>query len=118
MTAEVHGSNYYTNIMLNHLSIGVALYDANTLCLLEANTFYLQELDDFVSDDWRGGKVLGRSIHEWGEIARTFGIITCFQEVIALGQTHHQDVGQRRIYGVSDLTGGAPDPNQSQTSHP
>ena len=89
MTTEVHGSNYYTDIMLNHLSIGVALYDTTTLCLLEANTFYLQELDAFVPDDWRGGKALGHSIHEWGEIVSTFGIITSFQDIIAIGQTHH-----------------------------
>ncbi len=84
---EVQGSRRYANMMLEHVSIGLAIYDASNFNLLDANPLYMQMLEAFLSEDWRGGKALGHSLYEWGEIARNFGVIEQFQSIAASGKT-------------------------------
>ncbi|HEY4386154.1 MAG TPA: PAS domain-containing protein, partial [Ktedonobacteraceae bacterium] len=85
----MQGRKHYAHIMLEHISAGLAVYDAKELCLLEANTLYIHLLDNILAEDWRGGKALGHSMHEWGESVQDEGMINQFQQIIESGQTSH-----------------------------
>jgi signal transduction histidine kinase len=85
----MQGRKHYAHIMLEHISTGLAVYDAKELCLLEANTLYIHLLDNMLAEDWRGGKALGHSMHEWGENIQDEGMINQFQQIIESGQTSH-----------------------------
>jgi nitrogen-specific signal transduction histidine kinase len=85
----MQGSKHYANMMLEHIPSGLAVYDAQELYLLEANTLYIRLLDGFLAEDWRGGNVLGHTIDEWGESASNIPMLKQFQEIIGSGQTSH-----------------------------
>jgi len=80
--------------MLACLPLGVALYDAQTLCLLKANAAFLSSLDTFLAPSWHAGYAVGHPLTEWGyqpQIARVAKIF----RIVAEKGTSHQVEGDR-----------------------
>src|SRR6266853_3410788 len=75
----------YTGIMLEHLPIGVALFDAQDLCLLAANALFKIFLDTFLEPQWRNGQVFGHPFPEWLPGAESTGMISIFRTVAETG---------------------------------
>ncbi|HLZ60949.1 MAG TPA: ATP-binding protein [Ktedonosporobacter sp.] len=55
----------YMQIMLEHTSVGMAVYDALDLCLLEANTTFLTIFENLLTPYWQHGKILGHCLTDW-----------------------------------------------------
>lgn len=56
----------YTEMMVNYTSVGLAVYEVPSLCLLKANKLYLSILDTFLAQRWQHGKALGLPLTTWG----------------------------------------------------
>ncbi|MGB8348553.1 MAG: PAS domain-containing protein, partial [Ktedonobacteraceae bacterium] len=69
-------------VMFEQMPVGVALYDAQTFCLLAANPLFLQFLDP----PWRGNvQVIGHSPLTWLPEAREQGVMEIFRVVAETG---------------------------------
>lgn len=75
----------YADIMLEHMPVGVALFDAQNLHLLSANRLYLTFLDIYLDPRWHDGKVIGHSITEWLPGIETTDIEANFRGVAETG---------------------------------
>lgn len=59
----MHTQGYnYADIMLEHMPVGVALFDAQDLRLLAANALY----QSFLLPEWRDGRAIGHPLSDWG----------------------------------------------------
>ncbi|MBV9231850.1 MAG: PAS domain-containing protein [Chloroflexi bacterium] len=75
----------YTDMMLEHTSVAIAVYDAKDLCLLEANTHFLTILDTFLSPEWQHGKIIGHAMSEWIREAQNLAIMDIYHKVVETG---------------------------------
>src|SRR5437588_4996539 len=75
----------YIDVMLEHLPIGVALFDAQDLRLLAANALYNIFLDTFLEPQWRNGQAFGHPFPEWLPGAEATGMISIFRTVAENG---------------------------------
>lgn len=80
--------------MLACLPLGVALYDAQTLCLLKANAAFLSSLDTFLAPSWHAGYAIGHPLTEWGYQPQIARVAKIFRTVVEMG-TSYQVEGDR-----------------------
>ncbi|HEX6480797.1 MAG TPA: ATP-binding protein [Ktedonobacteraceae bacterium] len=78
----------YTDIMLEHMPVGVALYDVHDFRLLMANPLYHKFLDSNLAPAWKGGRAIGHPLMDWvpGEVASYF--ISIFRRVAETGEQY------------------------------
>jgi len=55
---------HYADIVLEHLPVGVAVYDAQEFRLLEANTLFLTNLEPFLDPCWQQERAIGHTLAE------------------------------------------------------
>lgn len=79
----------YAHLMLEHLSAGIALFDANDLCLLASNAMY----DSLHQVEWQQGRALGHTLDEIlngaANHAEILDIIAIFRNVAETGTFFH-----------------------------
>ncbi|HZR44674.1 MAG TPA: ATP-binding protein [Ktedonobacteraceae bacterium] len=84
------------HLMLEHAPIGMALFDAHTLCLLTANPAY----EALLSPGWQNGRAIGHSLVEWLPAVEHQSIIELFQRVAETGVS-----ARREAYAFPTRTG-------------
>ncbi len=84
-------SEQYADTMLEHLPVGVALYDAGSLRLLSANARFHTFLDTFLEPHWQGGQAVGHTIQEWMPEGEVSPILTIFHRVAETGVPFRSD---------------------------
>lgn len=66
MNTSMNARTYrYTDMMLEHASVGIAVYDARDLRLLEANTLFMTILNTFLDSHWQCERVIGHPLTSW-----------------------------------------------------
>ncbi|TMC87850.1 MAG: hypothetical protein E6J10_04265, partial [Chloroflexi bacterium] len=75
----------YDCTMLEHMPIGVALFDAQDLGLLAANTLFHTFIDTFLDPTWKNGRAMGHSIIEYLPKAKETGVVAIFRRVAKTG---------------------------------
>ncbi len=84
MDGQIHTKTYdYT--MLEHMPIGVALFDSQDLGLLAANTLFHTFIDTFLDPTWKNGRAIGHSIIEYLPKAKETGVVAIFRRVAKTG---------------------------------
>jgi signal transduction histidine kinase len=91
----------HAHIMLEHMPVRVALYDAHDLCLLDANPQYLQEMERFLEPELQGGSIIGHCLTEWEGMTEGVGasFIALLRQVATTGVSYH---GERKAFSVSE----------------
>lgn len=79
---------HYAENMLTHMPVGVALFDAQSFCLLSANRLYENFLDTFLEPEWQHGHALGHPFTEWLPGAEATGVADIFRTVVATGKPY------------------------------
>ncbi|HVB25256.1 MAG TPA: ATP-binding protein [Ktedonobacteraceae bacterium] len=74
-------TQYDTNLIFEHMPIGVALFDTRNFLLLHANPMYLSSLDTA----WQNGRALEQPISDWLPKAEENGILAIFSNVVFTG---------------------------------
>ncbi len=93
----------YSDMILEHMPVGIALYAAEDLCLLEANSLFLTFLDTFLPVERRHISALGRSIRNWNVNEQSPAVVEIFQHVAETGISYRGD--EFAIYtATGDLT--------------
>src|SRR5581483_5914474 len=87
----------YEHLMLQHASVGIALVEAQTLCLLSANPPYQMLFEPL----WQADQVLGHSLRELLPEAVRAQVVALFDHVIQTGLS-----SQAHTYQTSSPTGG------------
>lgn len=79
----------YFAVMLEQMPVGVALYDAQTFCLLEANPLFFQWLDP----PWRGNRqAIGHPPMLWLPEAVEQGVMDIFRSVAETGVPYRSGI--------------------------
>jgi PAS domain S-box-containing protein len=81
----------YANMMLEHLPVGVALYDAESLRLLSANALFHTFMDTFLEPHWKGGRAIGHTVQEWLPEGEVSPILTIFHRTAETGTPYKSD---------------------------
>jgi PAS domain S-box-containing protein len=103
----------YAHTMLEYMPVRVALYDAQNLCLLDANTCYLQALDRFLEPELRGCKVIGHRMTEWSVKGGEADFVAIFRQVAETGESYHgEEVAAATHEGVMTYWNFAIEPVQ------
>jgi PAS domain S-box-containing protein len=84
-------SEQYAGMMLEHLPIGVALYDAGSLRLLSANALFHTFLDTFLEPHWQGGQAVGHTVQEWMPEGEVSPILAIFHRTAETGVPYQSD---------------------------
>jgi len=79
----------YTDIMLEHIQVGVALYDAQELRLLAANALYHKFLNQYVVPSLRDGYTLGLPLRDWLPQEEVIDFVNIFRTVVETGILYH-----------------------------
>jgi PAS domain S-box-containing protein len=74
--------------MLEYLPVGVAVYAASDLRLLEANPLFLKVIDTYIDPCWHHGGIIGQSLIDWGTWTKTNGMLDIFYQVASSGNTY------------------------------
>ncbi|MBO0780343.1 MAG: PAS domain S-box protein [Ktedonobacteraceae bacterium] len=83
-----------SSMMLRYTPVGLAVFDAQNFCLLEANQAYLALLDAYLDPRWHNGRALGVSITEWGVDndwgidVEANGVLPAFRQVAESGEPY------------------------------
>ena len=77
----------YIDTALKEMPVGIALYDAQTLCLLMANPLF----HTFLDPAWQGGRALGRPLTTWLPHAEEAGVANLFRTVATTGVSYKND---------------------------
>lgn len=85
MSTEV---NQYADIMLEHMPVGVALYDASTFRLLCANSRFHAFIDTFLEPVWQGGNATGHPIQDWMPEPAIGRLLAIFRMVAETGNPY------------------------------
>jgi signal transduction histidine kinase len=90
----------HAHIMLDHMPVRVALYDAHNLCLIDANAQYLQAIEHFLEPELQGRNAIGHCLSEMQGAAEGYGanFIFLLRQVAASGIAYH---GERKAYSVN-----------------
>ncbi len=92
MAGPVKAREYrYADTILEYMPVGVALYDVQDFCLLEANALFLSRLDDFLDPCWQHGKVVGHTLTEFGASLHSFANTNIFRVVAETGKTYREN---------------------------
>jgi signal transduction histidine kinase len=91
MDSSLLTHHYYADMMLTHIPVGVALFDAQHFHLLSVNRLYENFLDTFLEPEWRHGRALGHTFTEWLPDAEAIGITDIFRAVAATGKPYQGD---------------------------
>src|SRR5438045_9538332 len=81
--------NVYADLMLKHIPVGVALYDAQELRLLTANPLYHKFLNQYVAASWKDGRTLGLPLKEWLPEEEVIDFVKIFRTVAETGIPYH-----------------------------
>ncbi len=76
----------YADVVLEHLPVGVAVYDLQEFRLLEANTLFLTNAQAFLEPCWHDAKVLGHPLAEFGSRLDPLCSIEMFLSVVESGK--------------------------------
>ena len=76
----------YADVVLEHLPIGVAVYDVQEFRLLEANTLFLASVEALLDPCWLNGRVISHPLAEFGAQLHPLCSIDVFQSVVASGK--------------------------------
>jgi signal transduction histidine kinase len=79
----------YAHTILEHMPVRVALYDAQSIRLLDANTRYLQALDRFLEPELCGSKVIGSCVTEWNMRGAESDFAAILRRVVETGIPYH-----------------------------
>src|SRR5579875_639631 len=79
----------YADIILQHMPVGAAIYDAQDWRLLAANPCFLSYLDTFVEPRWQHGQAVGHCITELHIQVQTSDVSDIFARVAQSGQAEH-----------------------------
>ena len=79
----------YTDTMLEHMPVGVALYDAQELRLLAANSLYQKFLNQYVIPSLRKGRTLGLPLRDWLPPEEVIDFLKIFRTVAETGTPYH-----------------------------
>src|SRR5947209_13196485 len=71
----------YVETALKEMPVGIALYDAQTLCLLMANPLF----HTFLDPAWQGGRAIGYPLTAWLPRAEETGAANLFRTVAKTG---------------------------------
>ena len=77
----------YVDAALKEMPVGIALYDAQTLCLLMANPLF----HNFLDPAWQGGRALGYPLTTWLPHAEEAGVANLFRAVATTGVPYKDD---------------------------
>jgi PAS domain S-box-containing protein len=93
----------YTDIMLEHMPVGVALYDIHDFRLLMANPLYHKFLDNYLGPAWTGGRAIGHPLMEWLPPADATSFVSICRTVAETGRRYQagEYVFQSRECGVT-----------------
>lgn len=78
----------YTAMMLEHTSVGIAVFAAQDLCLKSANSLYLRSLHSFFGDQDNCQQYIGQSIFDWAkrfDASDAANALSIFHKVAATG---------------------------------
>lgn len=84
MDGQLH-TKTYDSTMLEHMPIGVALFDSQDLRLLAANSHFHNLIDTLVDPTWKNGRTIGHSIIEYLPEAEETGVVAIFRRVAKTG---------------------------------
>lgn len=70
------------DVVLEHLPVGVAVYDVQEFRLLEANALFLASVEPFLDPCWLNGQVIGHTLAEFGARLHPLCSIDVFQSVV------------------------------------
>ncbi|GAC1471111.1 MAG: hypothetical protein NVS2B12_21240 [Ktedonobacteraceae bacterium] len=83
---EAEAKKYrYADIMLEHLPVGVAVYDEHEFRLLEANSLFLAYVDPFLAPQLQHGQVIGHTLTEFDPCLQPLCSIETFRSVSQSG---------------------------------
>ncbi|MBA2677926.1 MAG: HAMP domain-containing histidine kinase, partial [Ktedonobacteraceae bacterium] len=74
------------DLVLEHLPMGVAVYDAQEFRLLEANALFLASIEPFLDPCWLHGRIIGHPLTEFGASLHPLCSIDVFQSVVQHGR--------------------------------
>lgn len=80
-----------TKIMLEHASVGMGLFDAHNLCLIEANTLYMTLMASLFDSPQKCPLLIGQSLLDWEYTDSITNIIAIFRTVTETGVPYHSD---------------------------
>lgn len=83
--------NQYTDIMLQHIPVGVALFDASSFRLLSANSRYHMFIDTFLEAAWQRGKAVDHPIQDWMPESALEPLLAIFHMVAETGNSYSSD---------------------------
>ncbi len=75
----------YSDAILQHMSIGVALFDADNFILLAASNLFHTSL----VPPWQDGRAIGHTLTEWLPDAEATGVVDIFRRVAETGTSYH-----------------------------
>lgn len=78
----------YTDIMLQHMPVGVALYEADSLRLLSANALFHKYTETFLDARWREGRIIGHPLQDWFPEEELAPILAAFHTVAESGVSY------------------------------
>ncbi len=85
MASHIKAKKYhYADIVLEHLPVGVAVYDVQEFRLLEANTLFLTNLEPFLDPCWQQEQAVGHTLAEFGPCH----FIDIFRSVVESGERY------------------------------
>src|SRR2546427_12690397 len=83
LTSNLH----YTDMMLEHIYVGVAVYDACDFRMLEANKVFYDFSKRFGQDPEKKKKLIGHRLSEHNPILKAMGGDDIFRSVVETGET-------------------------------
>jgi PAS fold len=84
MDRQMHTKSH-AHTMLEYMPVGVALFDAQDLRLLAANTLFQILIDTFLDPVWKNGQAIGHPISDYLPRAQETGLMTIFRTVAETG---------------------------------
>ena len=88
MNTSTNAKTYrYADVMLEHLSVGMAVYDARDFCLLEANALFMRIVDTFLDSHRQHEQIMGHPPTSWATCIGSFAseIVEIFCTVATTG---------------------------------
>ncbi len=76
----------YADVVLEHLPVGVAVYDVQEFRLLEANTLFQTRAQAFLDPCWRAARAIGHPLAEFGSQLHPLCSIEMFKSVVESGK--------------------------------
>jgi len=80
-----HHMQNFVGTILNYMPVGVALYDAHSLCLLDANSLF----HSFLNPHWQDGRAVGHSITDWFPKLESSDAVNLLRTVASTGTRYH-----------------------------